>query len=91
MNSGYWTSNVKILSAVLRCKRGLYFFKRNRYCTDSDDFLADSVDLAYNSDFFSDILIFIHMGDKLEKSQADTQQSPRGGAGAGVEPWGPAV
>ena len=33
-----------------------------RYYTDSDVFLADSVDLPDISDFFADILTFFHDG-----------------------------
>ena len=54
------------------------------YYTDSNVFLADSVDLPDISDFFADILTFFHDGGKIEKSHGGTPPGPRGGAEAGV-------
>ena len=82
-------TDIKPSDNVLKNEHHLKFFSfrsqkhrkmaKVRYYTDSNVFLADSVDLPDISNFFADILTFFHDGWKFEKSH--------GGAppGRGVE------
>ena len=54
------------------------------YYTDSDSFLADSLDLANIPELSADILIFITMDGTVEKSRGGTPPGARDGAEARV-------
>ena len=76
--------------------------KKLEYYTDSDVFLADSVDLPDISDFFADILTFFHDGWENWKITRGSTAGPEGRSGGRREarsaerrpersPEGPAV